>query len=197
MIQYLSTKEDKRKFKSFPLQNEFTDTEPVVFESQVYNDLYEQVYGNKIDIELRDEEGKTKQYDYVTGTGSSRYRIGSLKEGVYRYKATTQVGGSPPNKAGKLEEVRGEFSVAAQNIEAQNLTADFGLLRKMAAQTSGKFYEVKDMAKLGEEVSQTKMKSLIHSDESFNSLINLKWVFFLLLALITTEWFVRKYSGGY
>ena len=197
LIQYLSTKEDKRKFKSFPLQNEFTDTEPVVFESQVYNDLYEQVYGNKIDIELRDEEGKTKQYDYVTGTGSSRYRIGSLKEGVYRYKATTQVGGSPPNKAGKLEEVRGEFSVAAQNIEAQNLTADFGLLRKMAAQTSGKFYEVKDMAKLGEEVSQTKMKSLIHSDESFNSLINLKWVFFLLLALITTEWFVRKYSGGY
>ena len=197
LIQYLSTKEDKRKFKSFPLQNEFTDTEPVVFESQVYNDLYEQVYGNKIDMELRDEEGKTKQYDYVTGTGSSRYRIGSLKEGVYRYKATTQVGGSPPNKAGKLEEVRGEFSVAAQNIEAQNLTADFGLLRKMAAQTSGKFYEVKDMAKLGEEVSQTKMKSLIHSDESFNSLINLKWVFFLLLALITTEWFVRKYSGGY
>lgn len=197
LIQYLSTKDDKRKFKSFPLQNEFTDTEPVVFESQVYNDLYEQVYGNKIDIELRDEEGKTKQYDYVTGTGSSRYRIGSLKEGVYRYKATTQVGGSPPNKAGKLEEVRGEFLVAAQNIEAQNLTADFGLLRKMAAQTSGNFYEVKDMAKLGEEVSQTKVKSLIHSDESFNSLINLKWVFFLLLALITTEWFVRKYSGGY
>ncbi len=197
LIQYLSTKDDKRKFKSFPLQNEFTDTEPVVFESQVYNDLYEQVYGNKIDIELRDEEGKTKQYDYVTGTGSSRYRIGSLKEGVYRYKATTQVGGSPPNKAGKLEEVRGEFLVAAQNIEAQNLTADFGLLRKMAAQTSGKFYEVKDMAKLGEDVSQTKLKSLIHSDESFNSLINLKWVFFLLLALITTEWFVRKYSGGY
>ncbi len=197
LIQYLSTKEDKRKFKSFPLQNEFTDTEPVVFESQVYNDLYEQVYGNKIDIELRDEEGKAKQYDYVAGTGSSRYRIGSLKEGVYRYKATTQVGGSTPNKAGKLEEVRGEFLVAAQNIEAQNLTADFGLLRKMAALTSGKFYEVKDMAKLGEEVSQTKVKSLIHSDESFNSLINLKWVFFLLLALITTEWFVRKYSGGY
>lgn len=197
LIQYLSTKDDKRKFKSFPLQNEFTDTEPVVFESQVYNDLYEQVYGNKIDIELRDEEGKAKQYDYVAGTGSSRYRIGSLKEGVYRYKATTQVGGSTPNKAGKLEEVRGEFLVAAQNIEAQNLTADFGLLRKMAALTSGKFYEVKDMAKLGEEVSQTKVKSLIHSDESFNSLINLKWVFFLLLALITTEWFVRKYSGGY
>ncbi|MEK6780787.1 MAG: vWA domain-containing protein [Bacteroidota bacterium] len=190
LIQYLSTKEDKRKFRSFPIQNEFTDAESVVFESQVYNDLYELVYGNKVDIELRDEAGKIRHHDYVTGSGNSRYRIGSLKEGVYRYRAATSV-------AGKPEEVRGEFLVTAQNIEAQNLTADFGLLRKMAAQTGGKFYQAKDLAKLGEELPQTKVKSLIHSDESFNSLINLKWVFFLLLALISIEWFVRKYSGGY
>lgn len=190
LIQYLSTKEDKRKFKSFPLQNEFTDAESVVFESQVYNDLYELVYGNKVDIELRDEAGKINHYDYVTGEGNSRYRIGSLKEGVYRYKATTSI-------AGKPEAVQGEFLVTAQNIEAQNLTADFGLLRKIANQTGGKFYPVKDLAKLGDELPKTETKALIHSDESFNSLINIKWVFFLLLALISTEWFVRKYSGGY
>ena len=190
LIQYLSTKEDKRKFRSFPIQNEFTDAEPVVFESQVYNDLFEQVYGNKIDIELRDEKGVTTRYDYVTGQGSARYRIGSLKEGVYRYKTTTLI-------ADKPDEVRGEFLVTAQTVESQNLTADFGLLRKLAAQTEGKFYQVKDIAKLDEDVRQTKVKSLIHSDESFNALINLKWVFFVLLVLVSTEWFVRKYSGGY
>ena len=190
LIQYLSTKEDKRKFRSFPIQNEFTDAEAVVFESQVYNDLFEQVYGNKIDIELRNEKGEMTNYDYVTGSGSARYRIGSLKEGVYRYKATTLITGKP-------EEVRGEFLVTAQTIESQNLTADFGLLRKLAARTGGKFYHTKDIAKLDEDVRQTKVKSLIHSDESFNALINLKWVFFLLLLLISAEWFVRKYSGGY
>ena len=190
LIQYLSTKEDKRKFRSFPLQNEFTNGEPVIFESQVYNDLFEQVYGNKINLELRDEEGKVKHYDYVTGTSNSRYRLGSLKEGVYRYKATTSI-------SGKTEEARGEFLVTAQNIESQNLTADFGLLRKMAAQTGGKFYKAKDLSALSGDLAQTKVKSVIHSDESFNSLINLKWVFFLLLALIGAEWFTRKYSGGY
>ncbi len=190
LIQYLSTKEDKRKFRSFPIQNEFTDAEAVVFESQVYNDLFEQVYGNKIDIELRDEKDRVTRYDYVTGSGSSRYRIGSLKEGVYRYKSTTLI-------AGKPEEVRGEFLVMAQMIESQNLTADFGLLRKLAVQTGGKFYQAKNVAKLDEDIRQTKVNSLIHSEESFNSLINLKWVFFLLLLLVSTEWFVRKYSGGY
>jgi hypothetical protein len=190
LIQYLSTKDDKRKFRSFPIQNEFTDAEAVVFESQVYNDLFEQVYGNKIDIELRDEKDEVTRYDYITGSGSSRYRIGSLKEGVYRYKATTLIEGKP-------EEVRGEFLVMAQMIESQNLTADFGLLRKLATQTGGKFYQVKNVAKLDEDIRQTKVKSLIHSEESFNSLINLKWVFFLLLLLVSTEWFVRKHSGGY
>jgi len=190
LVQYLSTKEDKRKFRSFPIQSEFTDAEAVVFESQVYNDLFEQVFGNRIDIELRNEKGEITNYDYVTGSGGARYRIGNLKEGVYRYKANTTI-------AGKQEEVRGEFLVTAQTIESQNLTADFELLRKLAVQTEGKFYLAKNVAKLDEDIRQTKVKSLIRSDEAFNSLINLKWVFFLLLVLVSTEWFVRKYSGGY
>ncbi len=190
LIQYLSTQEDKRKFKSFPIQNEFTDAEPVVFESQVYNDLFEQVYGNKVDLELRNEQGKSQAYNYVTSPGGTRYRIGGLKEGVYRYKASTDM-------SGKREEVRGEFLVTAQNIEAQNLMADFGLLRKLADHTGGKFYTIEELPRLQDDLSTVKAKSLIHSEESFNPLIHLKVVFFFLLLLMSAEWFLRKYLGAY
>jgi hypothetical protein len=190
LLQYLSTVEDKRKFRSFPIQNEFTDTEPVVFESQVYNDLFEQVYGNKIDLELRDEKGKSVLYNYVSSPGNTRYRIGGLKEGVYRYKAST-------DRNGKREEVRGEFLVTAQNIEAQNLTADFGLLRQLAYSTGGKFYLTNELTRLEDDLKTREAKGLIHSEENFDPLINLKWVFVLLLLLISTEWFLRKYWGAY
>lgn len=190
LIQYLSTREDKRKFRCFPLQNEFTDAETVVFESQVYNDLFEQVYGNTIELELQDDQGKVTRYSYGTGPGSSRYRMGSLPEGVYRYRAATLINS-------KREEVRGEFLVAAQNIEAQNLTADFNLLRKLAANTGGKFYSNNQLQQITEDLKGREIKSMIHSDESFNSLINLKWVFFLLLTLASAEWFFRKYLGAY
>lgn len=190
LIQYLSTLEDKRKFRAFPLQNEFSDSEPVVIESQVYNDLFELVYGNTIRMEVRNEKGEVSNYSYVTSPGSSRYRIGGLKEGIYRFKASTTVNNN-------TEEVNGQFLVKSQNLEAQNLTADFGLLRKLATETGGKFYKADQVSDLTNNLNQTKVASLIHSEETFNQLINLKWVFFLLLALISAEWFLRKYLGSY
>lgn len=191
LLQYLSTRDDRRKFRCFPLQQQFTSDAPVIMESQVYNDLFEPVYGNAIDLELRDEQGKGTTYRYVTGPGnSSRYRIGGLKEGIYRYKAATEV-------KGKKEEVRGEFLVTEENQESQNLTADFGLLRKLAENTDGKFYRLSDIDRLTADLTSEEAKSVIHSEETFHPLINLKIVFFLLLALISLEWFFRKYFGAY
>ncbi|MBN8652508.1 MAG: VWA domain-containing protein [Cytophagales bacterium] len=190
LVQYLSTLEDKRKFRSFPLQNEFSDSEPVVIEGQVYNDLFELVYGNTIKLDVRNESGAITNYSYVISPGSARYRIGGLKEGVYRFTASTVVND-------KTETVSGQFLVRAQNLEAQNLTADFGLLRSVARQSGGKFYPAAQINQLTTDLQQVKAASLIHTEETFNQLINLKWVFFLLLALISGEWFMRKYLGGY
>ncbi len=190
LIQYLTTLDDKRKFRFFPIQNEFVETQLVTFESQVYNDLFERVYGNKIEIELKDEQGKSSHYDYVTSAAGARYQIGGLKEGVYRYSAKTNVGTKP-------EQVQGQFLVTAANIESQSLTADFGLLRKLSKNTGGKFYTTSDFAKLSQDFQKLEAKGLIHTDESFNPLINLKWFFFLLVLLLSAEWFLRKYNGGY
>ncbi len=190
LIQYLCTHDDKRKFRCFPSQNEFTTSESVVFESQVYNELFEQVYGQKIEIELIDEEGNKFQHSYVTSPGGSRYRMGGLKDGVYEYKASTEINGTATH-------VFGEFLVIEQNIESQSLTADFNLLRKWSANTGGKFYKAENLNQLSDDFSETKAQSRIHSEESFNPLINLKIVFFFLLTLISVEWFARKYLGGY
>jgi hypothetical protein len=190
LIQYLSTLDEKKKFRCFPLQSEFSDYEPVIIESQVYNELYELVYGNDIQLELQDESGVITNYSYTTSPGSARYRIGGLKEGVYRFKATTKIGD-------KIEEVSGQFLVKSQSIETQNLTADFRLLRQLADETGGKFYPANELSTIGAEISAIETPQLIHSEESFNQLINLKWVFFLLLLLISAEWFIRKYMGSY
>lgn len=190
LIQFLSTTDEKKKFRSYPLQQEFSDTESVVFESQVYNDIFEPVYGNKIDIDITDEQGKKSDYTYVTSPGNIRYQIGGLKEGVYRYRSRTTIDN-------KTEEVRGEFAVIEQQAELQNLTADHELLRKLSENTGGKFYRSAEINKLKDDLQQRKAQAIIHSAESYDSVINLKWVFFLLVFIVTIEWVLRKYHGSY
>lgn len=190
LVQFLSTTDDKRKFRSYTTQQQFTDTEPVVFESQVYNDIYESIYGNTISLELTDEQGTRTQYSYILSPGNSRYAIPGLHEGVYRYKASTILDGKP-------EEIRGQFLVFEQQIELQNLTADFDLLRKLAQSSGGTFHTLPQWSEAQQKLVQTEARSVIRSEERYDSLINLKWIFFALLLLIGTEWFLRKYFGGY
>ena len=190
LIQYLSTTDDKRKFRSYPIQQEFSDTESVVFESQAYNSIFEPIYGNSITLELTNEQGKKLNYSYTTSPGNSRYQIGGLKEGVYRYRARTTLDQRP-------EEVRGEFAVVKRQTELQNLTADFDLLKALSANTAGKFYNGSNIEALKTELQKAEAKTVIHSEERYDTLINLKWVFVLLVLLATFEWTLRKYLGSY
>lgn len=190
LIQFLSTTDEKAKFKSYPMEQDFADTEPVVFESQVYNDIFEPVYGNRIDIEVTDEAGEKKSFNYTLTPGNTRYEIGGLKEGIYKYRSRTSINNQP-------QEVRGEFAVIARQTELQNLTADFDLLRRVSTNTGGKFYKENQIDQLKNEMESREAKSLIHSEESFASVINLKWVFWLLVLIVSIEWFIRKFFGSY
>lgn len=190
LIQFLSTTEDKRKFRSAPIRQEFAHTEPVTFESQVYNDIYEPVYGNTISLDIVDEKGKKHSYAYVISAGINRYQIGGLDEGVYRFKARTTI-------QGRDEEVKGEFAIVKRQAELQNLTADFDLLKKISANNGGKFYTASQFDKMNADFATVEAKSVIHSEESYQPLVNLKWIFAALVLLITIEWFARRYWGSY
>jgi hypothetical protein len=191
LLQYLSTRDDRRRFRSFSIQQEFSSDGPAIIESQVYNELFEPVYGNTVDIELNGETGPASRYRYVIGPASgSRYRINGLREGIYRFTASTEIGG-------KRETARGEFLVVEQSQESRNLTADFGLLRKLAEGTEGKFYPAAALDQFSNELSTRPATATLHTEESFNPLINIKAVFFILLLLVSLEWFLRKFSGSY
>jgi hypothetical protein len=39
--------------------------------------------------------------------------------------------------------------------------------------------------------------NVIFQEKDIDDLINIKFIFFLLLSLLTIEWFLRKKNGGY
>jgi hypothetical protein len=190
IIQYLSAKEDRRKFRVYPMDNENWDNEPVIFENEIYNDIYEKIYDQKIDLTLTDEAGNTFEYSYIISKANSQFRISGLVPGVYQYTARTSLNGD-------IETNSGMFSVKKLLVEISNLKADFNMLRALSRRTSGKFYAIPDVEKMTNDIQSAEKPALMYSSESYLAIINLKWIFFLIVILITLEWGIRKYLGGY
>ncbi|MEQ8925804.1 MAG: VWA domain-containing protein [Fulvivirga sp.] len=190
LVQYLSTKDDKRKFRAYPIKNEFSNTEDIVFETEVYNDLYEEIFDQKIDLVLTNQEKETFEYDYITNPNNTRYVINGLKDGIFSYVASTELNG-------KREEVRGEIIVTELQLENQNYRADFAMLRKLASQTGGRSFKIDEVDQLSEYINTKQPQGIIHSREQLLPFINLEWILVLLLILVSTEWFLRKYHGSY
>ncbi|TAF31416.1 MAG: VWA domain-containing protein [Cytophagales bacterium] len=189
-VQYLSTKEDKRKFRVTPSETEYYDTEPVVLEVEVYNDIYEPIYGQKINLQITDENKNTRNLSFVNGTAGYKQYIQALPQGIYKFKATTTLNA-------KEETSTGQFIVKALDIEAINTTADFASLRNLASKNNGQFYTESSLEALLKNLSERKAISRIHSSETFEEVIDLWWLLVLLLLLAFLEWGVRKYKGAY
>lgn len=190
LTQYLSAKEDKRRFRVYPEKDVFEDTEPVVFETEIYNEIYEEIYGYEISLQLTDEEGETRNYSYITSESNTRYRISNLPEGIYQYQASIDLDGARVSSTG-------EFTVRSLQIETLNLTANHQLLRDLAANSGGVFFSREEVSEMAVQLQTQEAKGKIYTSEAYLPIINIKWLFFVLLLLISAEWGIRKYMGSY
>jgi len=190
LVQYLSSKEDKRKFKVYPVKNEFKESDKIVFESELYNDVYERVYDKKITLNIKNEAGGIKQYAFTPTEANTQFEVKGLNPGLYSYTASTKY-------EAKTESVSGQFAIRRVMLEAMNTTANFNLLRELSKKSGGDFVTLDNFSKLPELIKPTEKKSIIHSNEEYQELINLPWLFAFLLLLVSLEWGIRKYSGGY
>ncbi|WP_461091208.1 VWA domain-containing protein [Spirosoma gilvum] len=190
VIQLISVKEDRRKLRVYPIRNEFVVGDKVIFETELYNDIYEEIFDKPVRLEISDEKGITRSFNYTPTSSNRRFEISRLPEGAYRFRATVTI-----NE--KAEQSSGQFVVRDLQLEALNTTADHGMLRQLSQQTGGQFYAVNRMDDLVKNLTDRSHPARLTSTEEMNELINWKWLFFFVLTLAAVEWGLRKFYGGY
>lgn len=189
MIQYLASGNDKRKFRVYSAKNTFDENEPVLLNAELYNDAYELVNTPDVSIAIKNKSGKN--YNYLFSRNSNSYVLdgGILPSGEYSYDAKTKLGNN--NYTAK-----GQFVVVQQQAELQQTTANHQLLYAMAQQSGGKMLYPDQLASLPKLIRDNEtVKTISYEDRKYEELINLKLIFFLILALISVEWFSRKRNG--
>lgn len=187
-IQYLTVKEDKRKFRVYPLKNVYEEDEAVKFVAEIYNASYESINTSNVQLSLVDVHKKTYNYNFSPNGKTYQLELGLLNPGVYTFKAKA---------SGITETISGKLLIKPLQLEFLNNQADFGLLRRMSKNNSGKFYKAQDLNTCMEDLKKNKnISSIAYHEKRPDELINIKWLFFLLLILISGEWFIRKYEGA-
>ena len=83
-------------------------------------------------------------------------------------------------------------------IEFLNTVANHRLLNTIAENSGGRFYFPDELTALQTDLkNRDDMVTVVYQEKEFDDLIDYKWVFFLVVLLISVEWFVRKFQGAY
>ena len=190
-IQYLTLKEDKRKFRISLDKNIFNENEPIVFDGEVYNENYELINESDVSLVIKDEQGKEFPFTFNKTASSYTLKAGLFPVGNYTYKGTTFYNGQELN-------YKGQFSVQPIQLESFVTTADHGLLRMLSEQDGGELVYPNEITSISDKIkTQKSVKPILYQTTKTRSIINLKWVFFLLMGLLVVEWFLRRYHGAY
>jgi len=189
-IQFLAAKEDKSFFR-VSTNNNYFENENIEFNAELYNDSYELINDKEINLTITNSKGKQFQFAFSPNGNSYKLNAGLFPPGKYSYLASAKNGTKSYNQSGK-------FTVTALVAEASNTVANHSLLYQIANKTNGKVYYKNQFDKLLTELeNRADIKPIIFIENQLNDAINLKWILFLILSLLSLEWFIRKRSGGY
>jgi hypothetical protein len=191
IIQYLSSKDDKRKFKVYLQNKNIEESDEILFRAELYNDSYEAINTPEVSLNIRNKNNKVYPFNFNRTEKQYELNIGSLPEGSYTYDANTTLSSNKYSASGK-------FNVIKLNLEELNTVADYDNLRNLSELTGAKAFKATELEKLKIELlNNENFKTLSYEENKTDELINLKWIFILLLTLLSFEWFVRKYLGVY
>jgi hypothetical protein len=189
-IQNLSVKENRSHFRLIN-KNNFAENEPVTFDAEVYNDNYELITTPDVTITLVNKDKKSFPYTFSKTEKGYTLNAGFLPSGQYTYKATVSVNGKVYNSSGEL-------SVTALQAEQNETVADHQLMYTLAKQSGGEMFYPDQLDALSKKLlGRNDMKTITYSHYKLRDLVEWKLIFFIVLGLLTVEWFLRKRAGSY
>lgn len=190
IIQYLAVKEEKGFF-NLSYKSYYYENEQVEMTAEVYDKSYELINTPDVEITIENQEGT--RFPFVFGRKGQTYYLmaGNYPPGNYYFRARVTVGNEVYTKTG-------QFSVEEVDAEMTSTRADHLLLYNLASRHGGVMISpdrLKELPALLRE--RDDIKTLIYTRKSFNEFNNIIWVLVLIVVLLSTEWFLRKYKGSY
>ncbi len=186
-IQYLASTK-KRKRLSVSSKNLYPANSKITITAFYVDKNYQFDARASLWLQLTNDATKeTKKIPFSLVQNSYQIELENESSGNYSFKVSVD------NQQIKRY---GKFKITDFKVEEQFVNANHQKLKKLADKTGGKRYfihqEDEFIKNLLEDTSYyTTQKSTIKEE----SIIQWKWLLFLIIGLLSAEWFIRKYYG--
>ncbi len=187
LIQYLSS--DKLRTRlDVKAESFYYNSGDVKLSAQYFDQNY--IFNDKASITITVKSLETEQeYTFPLLLKSNFYEVNlsSLPSGEYSYSVSV---------TDEALRTSGNFSIIDFNVEQQFLNAQIEKLQRVSNKTEGASYFINDYSKLiSDLVKDDRYVSIQKSEQKIVTLLNWKFLLFLLAFLLSMEWFSRKYNG--
>lgn len=189
-VQYLILKENTSRLR-ITLPSIASSDEEYIINASFYNESYEPITEPTIDFELIQPNGESFDYAFLALENEYQLNLGQLPAGRYTWKASTNYNNQSFSK-------EGTFGVKDLALEKQATKANHQLLMQMAENNNGRFALLSDYSSILDDIDQRKdIVPVAYESSTYNKLIDYIWLLLVIVALFTTEWVIRRYSGAY
>lgn len=190
MVQYLSAKIENGLFRVIN-NHVFNENQSVEFDAELYNDSYELINDAEVNLTISNSSGMKFPYQFNKTSNAYHLNVGIFPEGDYKYQAIVKL-------KNKTLIQNGIFTVMIMDAEFTHTIANHQLLYNLAKKNGGEMIYPSEIDKLSELLQKRDdIKVVKYTQKRFNDLVNLYWIFFIIIALLSAEWFLRKRNGGY
>jgi hypothetical protein len=188
-VQYLTANSNQQRFIVYPAKHVFDEGEDVILNAELYNDALELINTPDVKIELKSSAGKNYSFLFSRNGQSYQLDAGTLPVGEYTYSAATKNGTKQFSAIGQL-------TVKPLNLESRQSAANHQLLNAIAKQSGGVMLLPSQINQLAGLIRKNdNIKTVVYEDKHYSDIIDVKWVFVLMLGLLSLEWFLRKREG--
>ena len=190
MMLYLLSTQKKERFivHHKPV---FNEGENILFEAELYNKIYEPIADAEIQLQIESVE-RNENYNFYFDKNQPFYALSirSLPAGEYKWIAQTRYNS-------ELFKQKGAFIIQPYNAELQDYISNHALLKQLSLRTGGELIPIDSLNHLDKYLSKhDNMVPISNTEESYTSIINIKWILFLIILLISAEWFLRRFYGS-
>jgi hypothetical protein len=190
LTQYISVKQNREPLR-VTLPKRFNTIEDIIFKAEFYNESMELITTPNLEMTITKRGGKAFKQLFSPTANFYQLNVGQLESGTYDWKVVADNNGKKYAKSGS-------FAVDEISLEDQDTRANFSTLNQLAVQSNGSYKTLDQYKALINEIkTRGDITTIQYEDTGYQELIDWKWIFALIIALLSAEWFLRRWWGSY